>query len=69
MRPTKVTYSRGLTLNVGNFESVRIDISVEAEVEPGETFQGAYQAAKKAVDAAVREEHRFVDKMREQAGA
>ena len=33
----KVRYSFGLTLNIGNYESARVDVEYETEVEPDET--------------------------------
>jgi hypothetical protein len=36
MKPTKVTVSRGCTVNLGNFESKRADFTIEVELEPGE---------------------------------
>lgn len=35
-RTTKVTAAIGLTINVGNYNSIRIDMGAEAFVEPGE---------------------------------
>jgi len=60
MKITKVTYHRGITLNVGDFESVRVDIEATAEVEDGESFDDCYNSLKDQVDDAVREEARTV---------
>lgn len=57
---TSITYRRGITLNVGDFESVRIDIEATGEVESGEDFQTAYETVKDQVDEAVRAEARIV---------
>lgn len=57
---TSVTYRRGITLNVGDFESVRVDIEATGEVESGEDFQKAYETVKDQVDEAVRAEARIV---------
>jgi len=35
-RITKVTWSEGRTMNVGNFNSVRIEFGMDAELQPGE---------------------------------
>ena len=38
---TKVTYSLGYTLNLGNFESLRIDFGVEDDLKEGESVKDA----------------------------
>lgn len=60
MKITKVTYHRGITLNVGDFESVRVDIEATAEAGDGESFEDCYASLKDQVDDAVREEARAV---------
>lgn len=60
MRVTKITYRRGLTLNIGEFESVRVDVEATAEVDDEETFADAYAALKDSVDGEVREEARAI---------
>lgn len=57
---TKISYRRGITLNVGDFESVRVDIEAEAEVEDGESFDDAFTILKEQVDESVRTEARSV---------
>lgn len=39
--PPRVTASVGYTVNVGNFESLRIDLGVEDVKRPGETLKEA----------------------------
>lgn len=36
MRPTKVAASFGYTVNLGNYESARMDISLETELSVGD---------------------------------
>jgi hypothetical protein len=39
---TKVTVSLGYTMNVGNFQSLRIDIGVEDQLRDGEHVQEGF---------------------------
>lgn len=55
-----VTYRRGMTLSVGSFESVRIDIEAQAEVEPHESFDEALVSVQDEVDEALRREAKDV---------
>ena len=32
----KITYTKGRTINLGNFESLRVDIGIELDCEDGE---------------------------------
>lgn len=41
MEPTKIQWSLGITKNLGNFESFRIDCQVTDSVRDGETTQQA----------------------------
>ena len=41
METTKVTWTLGYTLNTGNFQSLRLDASVEDFVRDGETTKDA----------------------------
>lgn len=49
MKAIKVVVSRGLTINLGNYESERIDLSAEIELSPGETAEQAFDAGWKLV--------------------
>ena len=40
---TKVTVSLGYTLNVGNFQSLRIDIGIEDSRRDGENINDAFE--------------------------
>ena len=37
VEPTRVKVALGYTVNMGNFESLRVDISVEDSARPGES--------------------------------
>lgn len=41
MEPTKVQWSLGYTMNLGNFESLRLDVQVSDYVRDNETTQQA----------------------------
>ena len=55
MKVKKVRYSRGVTLNIGDFENVRIEMDAEADLDD-ETFVDGYRSLKKQVDDALRAE-------------
>lgn len=50
-RPSRVSYSVGFTRNMGNFESLRIDISVEDEPRGEENTSQAYNRVKDFVES------------------
>lgn len=56
MKVTKVSYRRGATLNVGNYESVKIEISADAELEEGDTPQSVLEALRREVTEEIRNE-------------
>lgn len=41
--PSKITCSMGMTINMGNFESLRIDIGLEDSQREGETVKQAHE--------------------------
>lgn len=49
----KVSYSKGRTINTGNYESLRIDVSAEMEADD---FETAYNEARSFVDTKLNEE-------------
>lgn len=59
MKFKTITYRRGVTLNIGDFESVRVDVEATVELD-GEDFEEAYSAVKEEVDGAVRAEARAI---------
>jgi hypothetical protein len=42
-KETVVSMSFGSTTNLGNFESIRVDASLERQLKPGETTEQAYK--------------------------
>ena len=50
-----VGVSIGSTLNMENYESLRVDVWLSAPVEDGETIQQAYQRVTKTVDETLQE--------------
>lgn len=55
MKVNKVRYSRGVTLNIGDFENVRVEIEADADLDD-ESFIDGYRSLKKQVDDALRAE-------------
>ena len=53
MKVTEITYSRGQTLQLRQFEPVNIHISAKAEVVEGENINNAYLDLQKIVDEEV----------------
>jgi hypothetical protein len=56
---TKVTVNLGYTLNLGNFQSLRIDISIADNKREGETANEAFERVYKFV------EEKLAEKVRE----
>ena len=46
MKMQAMTYSRGATINQGNFNSVRFDISVTVALDDGDDQAASYEKAK-----------------------
>lgn len=46
----KVYVSLGRTVNIGNFESIRLDYGIELTSKEGETSQQCYDRAQKVVE-------------------
>lgn len=55
VRPAEVSYGKGVTLNMGNYEAVRIDVRITVPCYREEA-EGAYEFAKHRVDDRLREE-------------
>jgi hypothetical protein len=55
MNETKVKISLGYTLNLGNFQSLRIDIGVEDSKRDGETTNDAFERVYQYVEAKLAE--------------
>jgi hypothetical protein len=62
MKPSKISVSYGRTINTGNFNSVRLDASIEVELEDGDTATAAYDKAFEIVKAQVGSEAMKVGK-------
>jgi len=58
----KVRYALGLTVNLGNYESAKVEVEHEVEVGESETRAEAYERVKEWVQNKVEEEH---DELRE----
>lgn len=56
MKVTKVFYKRGATLNVGDYESVKIEVAAEAELEKDESMAEAFEALRQQVSEELRAE-------------
>lgn len=59
MEPDRVSYSFGLKVNLGNFESASIHASFSTDVKEGEDFDTAVRRAAEEVET-------FVDSKREE---
>ena len=51
----KVSYGLMRTINLGNYENVKIDIAIEAECEKGD-LEKAYKSVKRFVNEKIEEE-------------
>jgi len=49
----KIVVSKGVTMSVGKFESIRCDASVEIELDKGDDEDGAYEAGFEIVDTQI----------------
>ena len=55
MEETKVNVALGYTLNLGNFQSLRIDIGIQDSKRDGETTNDAFERVYKYVEAKLAE--------------
>ena len=53
-RSDRVTYNYGLTINLGNFESAKIDFGMSTDVLPDETPEQALLRCRKVVNRAIK---------------
>ena len=60
MTVTQMTYSLGRTLNTGNYESVKLDISMTADLEPEEQKGEAFRKLRDKVHLLMQDEVRDV---------
>ena len=54
-RYKEASYSRSATINLGNYESTKIEISVVAEFDKGDNVDGAYEELVNQVDNALKQ--------------
>lgn len=52
----KVKVNKGLTINLGNFESARVDIGIERDIEPGEDLENAFLSVSHEVDLELKQQ-------------
>ena len=53
MQISEITISKGITLNLGNYQTERIDVTMRATVDPGETWSHALVSLNTAVEASL----------------
>lgn len=58
----QVTVSQGITLNIGNFQSARVDCGVTADVRQGETTDDAMRRVFDYVESFVNEKVALMQK-------
>ena len=56
MKVKSVSFKRGATLNVGDFESVKVEVGADAELDPGESAAEATASLIRFVNAQVYQE-------------
>jgi len=59
VEPAKVQVGRGLTLNMGNYESARLDVGIEVPCYV-EEVDSAYEWARRWVEKRIGEEHKSI---------
>lgn len=57
MKIKEVKYGMEILINVGNYENVRKQIEVTAEVEEGETLEGVAIVLKNSIEPLLKEEY------------
>ena len=56
VKVTSVSFKRGATINVGDFESVRLEVSGTAEIEDDESESEAFNSLRRFIDEHLHEE-------------
>lgn len=59
---TRVSFNMGITLNIGNFESVRLDYGLEDDVREGEKVSEATSRVTKFVEHTLEEKIKSIRK-------
>lgn len=62
MKIQTITYSRGATINQGNFNSSRFDVSVTVELDAEDNAAAVYDKAKSWVSERIRAEVQNINK-------
>ncbi len=65
MKVKSVTYRRAVTLNMGDYESVRLELGAEAELDEGETLESVHKVLKAKVKEALMKEMAPLVKVRD----
>lgn len=65
MKVRRVTYHRGVTVNLGDFEFLRVDLEAEAELDDDESFDAAYRSLREKIKSSINAEVRRVVEQRE----
>lgn len=60
--PDRVWFTYGLTVNLGNYNSVKFDAGMASDVRPGETPQQAIDRCRKVADAEIERENQRLKK-------
>jgi hypothetical protein len=61
MKVRDITVTRSRTLNLGNFESARLEFTATADLEDGETFEEAMALLDKKVRITMRDRVRAIE--------
>lgn len=56
MKIKEISFSRGASLNMGNYNSAKVDVWAKVEVEEGEDPEAAYAALREWIHRKTREE-------------
>jgi len=56
MKVERIKASTGLTLNLGNYESARVDVGAEAVLEEGDDIRSSYQMLFEICEIEVRDQ-------------
>lgn len=62
MKIKEVKYGMEILINIGNYENVRKQIEVTAEVEEGETIEGVTIVLKNSIEPLLKEEYICIKK-------
>ena len=66
--PTRVTVTMGFTRNMGNFESLRIDVGVSSSARDGETADATFDRVYKFTEEKLEEKFNETEQALKEAG-